>query len=210
MSQVLGRSAGNALEVAECVECLTAGRGDARLMAVTKALAAEMLVITGLASADDAPARVARALASGDPAERFQRMVAGLGGPADFLARWRSHLPAAPVRRAALPAQPGTVLGVDTRAVGLAVLDLGGGRKGRDDAIDPRVGLTDIAGPGEAVGPDRPLAVVHAASEEAAQAAIAALRAAYMVGEGGIEEAAVVRERIGAPAKRRTVRTKVH
>src|SRR5262249_21317553 len=62
MSQVLGRSAGNALEVAECVEALTTGRGDARLMDVTKALAAEMLVITGVARAEDAPVRVERAL----------------------------------------------------------------------------------------------------------------------------------------------------
>src|SRR5262249_55545702 len=126
MSQVLGRNAGNALEVAECIEALVTGRGEARLLVVTKALAAEMLVITGLAPAEEAPGRVDRALASGEAAERSQRMVAGLGGPADILTRWRDHLPAAPIRRAALPERPGTVLGVDTRAAGLAVLDLGG------------------------------------------------------------------------------------
>jgi thymidine phosphorylase len=206
MGQVLGRTAGNALEVGECLECLTTGRGEPRLMAVTRALAAEMLAIGGIAAGAAAEAKVADALASGAAAERFQRMVAGLGGPADLLDRWRDHLPAAPVRHPARPDRAGIVQAVDTRAVGLAVLDLGGGRKGREDAIDPRVGLTEVAGIGERVGPDRPLAIVHAASIDAAEAAAAALRAAYAVGDAPIETAAPVRERIAAGAPRRARR----
>jgi len=203
MSQVLGRTAGNALEVIECIECLTAGRRDSRLMDVTKALAAEMLVLARLADAAEAPARIERALASGEAAERFQRMIAGLGGPADFLSRWRSYLAPAPVQRAALPERAGTVLAVDTRAMGLVVLDLGGGRKGRDDAIDPRVGLTDVAGLGERDGPDRPIAIVHAASDAAAAAAIASLRAAYTIGAGAVDASPAVRERVGGAAAER-------
>jgi thymidine phosphorylase len=72
---------------------------------------------------------------------------------------------------------------MDTRALGLVVTALGGNRRREDDVIDPAVGLAAVAGVGDAVGPDRPLAVVHAASEDAADAAAAAVRAAVEVGE---------------------------
>jgi thymidine phosphorylase len=72
---------------------------------------------------------------------------------------------------------------MDCRAVGHVVTGLGGNRRREDDAIDPAVGLTEIAPVGAQVGPDRPLAVVHAASEAAAEEAVAALRAAVTVGD---------------------------
>ena len=211
MNQVLGRSAGNALEVAECVEAMCdPGQGEPRLMAVTRALAAEMLTLTGLAATPaQAAGRIEAALASGAAAERFGRMVAALGGPGDFVERWRSHLRPAPVQRPVVPERPGVLAAVDTRAIGLAVLALGGGRKGREDTIDPRVGLTQVAGIGETVGADRPLAIVHAADDQAADAAIAAIREACTIGEpSAVTEAAagasIVRERIGlAQARRR-------
>src|SRR5690606_39203988 len=88
MNQPLGRSAGNALEVAECVEFLREGTGDQRLCEVTLALAAEMLQLGGLApGAEAARAKAQDALDSGRAAECFQAMVATLGGPADFLER---------------------------------------------------------------------------------------------------------------------------
>jgi len=72
------------------------------------------------------------------------------------------------------------------RAAGLAVVGLGGGRASETDAIDHAVGLTDVAGPGEHVGPEeRPLAVVHARDEAAAERASEALRAAYALGDPG-------------------------
>ncbi|MBL8838776.1 MAG: thymidine phosphorylase [Alphaproteobacteria bacterium] len=209
MNQVLGLTAGNALEVAECVEALVdPGRGEARLMAVTRALAAEMLTLTGLAATPaQAAAKVETALASGAAAERFARMVTALGGPADFVERWQRYLPPSPVQRPAVPARPGIVAAVETRAVGLAVLALGGGRKGREDQIDPRVGLTQVAGIGETVGADRPLAVVHAADEASAAAAIAALNEAYTIADRSAATdaaagAAIVRERIGQSKRR--------
>jgi thymidine phosphorylase len=72
---------------------------------------------------------------------------------------------------------------MDCREVGLVVTGLGGNRGREDDVIDPAVGLTEIAPVGAQVGPDRPLAVVHAAGEADADAAIAALRAAITVGD---------------------------
>ena len=92
-------------------------------------------------------------------------MVAALGGPADLLEAPDRHLAAAPVVRAATPERPGVVTAMDCRAVGLVVTGLGGNRRHEEDVIDPAVGLTEIAPTGAEVGPDRPLAVVHAASE---------------------------------------------
>jgi thymidine phosphorylase len=149
---------------------------------VTLALSAELLSLGGLG--DDARAAAERALDEGAAAERFAAMVAELGGPADLLDAPDRHLPAAPVVVAAEPSEPGTVVAVDVRSVGLAVVSLGGGRARETDTIDHAVGLTDVAAPGEHVAPgDRPLARVHAADTDAAERAVQALRAAYRLGE---------------------------
>ncbi|MCK6453928.1 MAG: thymidine phosphorylase [Alphaproteobacteria bacterium] len=196
MNQVLGRTAGNALEVAEAVEALT-GRCEERLMTVTRALAAEMLILGGLAKDQaDGKAMVKRVLASGAAAERFEKMVAALGGPRDILARCREHLPRAAVELAAKPGRAGFVRAVDARAVGLVVLSLGGGRRREDDQIDPAVGLSAVVGLGERVGPDRPLAIVHARSEEDARMAVADLETAIEIGDDPPVSSPVVRARI--------------
>ena len=172
MDQCLGRTAGNALEVREAIDALT-GRGfEPRLREVTLALAAELLALAG--DAADARARVERALDSGAAAERFGRMVSALGGPGDLLERRPArYLPAAPVRRPVDLAAGGFVAAIDVRALGLAVVTLGGGRQRPTDPIDHAVGLTEVRGVGEPVGRDQPFAVVHARSDAAAAAAIA-------------------------------------
>ena len=128
MNQPLGRSAGNAVEVQEAVDLLAGGPRDERLWEVTAQLTAELLVIGGLA-ADAAAARIKvdHALASGAAAERFARMVAALGGPADILERASRHLPKAPVIRPIVAERNGVVAAVDARAIGVAVVGLGGG-----------------------------------------------------------------------------------
>jgi thymidine phosphorylase len=188
MSQCLGRTAGNALEVREAIDVLTGQSVDFRLREVTLALAAELLVLGGLAE-DKAGAAgaAARALDSGAAAERFARMVAALGGPADVLERPERHLPQAPVRHAVHLEQWGTVAAIDARALGLAVVGLGGGRQRVTDRIDPRVGLAEVRGIGEAVGPDAPLAIVHAATDSDAAAAAELLRNAVHVIEAPLE-----------------------
>jgi thymidine phosphorylase len=178
MDRVLGRTAGNAVEVREAIDHLTGAARDERLVEVTLALARELLALGGL------DADPAEALSSGAAAERFAAMVAALGGPADLVEAPDRHLARAPVTLAAAPDRAGIVTGVDVRAVGLAVVALGGGRRREDDRIDPAVGLTEVAAPSERVGPrERPLALVHAADDTAAQAACAALRAAFAVGD---------------------------
>ena len=184
MNEPLASAAGNALEVLNAVDYLTGARRDARLHAVTLALGAELLTLSGLA-ADRFKARAAleRALASGAAAERFERMVALLGGPADLLATARDRLPQAPTAVVAPPERAGFVTAIDVRAIGVAVVELGGGRARASDAIDPSVGFSDLAGLGAEVSPHRPLARVHARDAAGAQAAAERLLAAYTIGD---------------------------
>lgn len=200
MNEPLATAAGNAVEVKLAVDFLTGTRIDPRLWEATVALGAEMLVL-GRLQPDVAAARAAieTAFRSGRAAEVFGRMVAVLGGPADFVERPDAHLAAAPVVRPVSPAEAGTVAAIDTRAIGVAVVALGGGRVKPSDPVDPAVGFTALAGLGETVGADRPLGFVHARTEAAAEAAAAALRAAYRVGPAPVRGPVVV-ERIAGSA----------
>ncbi|MFN3953549.1 MAG: thymidine phosphorylase [Pararhodobacter sp.] len=196
MNQPLATAAGNALEVAEVMETLTLARRSPRLWDLTLALGGEVLALAGLtADATSGAARIEAALRSGAAAERFGAMVAALGGPGDFLARWCDHLPQAPVIRDVPATAGGSVRAIDTRALGQIVVMLGGGRLREGDAIDPRVGLRGIVALGEVVIPGAPLAQVHAADTASAEAAIAAVRAAYSLGENP-PPAALIKERI--------------
>ncbi|WP_374308235.1 thymidine phosphorylase [Dongia sp.] len=185
MNQVLGRTAGNAVEMLESIQCLKGEATDPRLLDVTLALSAELLVIGGKAADAVQGRRLAeRALESGRAAEHFRRMVVGLGGPADILDHPEKHLAKAPVIRPCHAEEVGIVRVMDTRAIGMAVVALGGGRTRPGDGIDHRVGLTQIVGLGEELGPNRPIALVHAADEPSAEAAMKTLRRAVrLVGE---------------------------
>ena len=114
-------------------------------------------------------------------------MVAALGGPADFVERPEKYLPAAPVVRAVHPDRAGIVQEIDTRAIGIAIIELGGGRMRASDAIDHAVGFTQLAGLGTKVGDD-PIARVHARDEETATRAVAAVRRAYHIGDEPLEK----------------------
>jgi thymidine phosphorylase len=182
MSQCLGRTAGNALEVQEALGVLTGRRTASRLRKVSLELAADLLVLGGVfEERAPAAAAAARALDSGAAAERFARMIALLGGPTDLLERPHRHLPKAPVHHAVHLDRSGAVAAIDARALGLAVVGLGGGRTRVTDPIDPRVGLADVRRVGEEVGPDAPFAIVHAATDSTALAAAELLRSAVDV-----------------------------
>ena len=183
MNQVLGRSAGNALEVQEAVEFLTGQARDPRLFEVTMALAGEMLVLGGIASKPgDARRLLESVLESGEAAQRFDDMVAASGGPKNFCKTAGDHLPRAAVTRAVYPKHKGVVVKVDTRALGLAIIGLGGGRLHQRAVIDYGVGLAEVAGPGEEVGKNHPLAIVHAADMKSAASAAKAVAAAFAIG----------------------------
>jgi thymidine phosphorylase len=185
MNQVLGRTAGNAVEVRESIDHLTGAARDERLVEVTLALCAEVLVLGGVfGDLEAARSAALEALESGRAAERFGAMVVELGGPAELLDAPSRFLASAPVIRAVEPRASGVVERIDVRAVGIAVIGLGGGRARDTDVIDHSVGLTEVAGLGERVGPGgRPLALVHARDDADADRAASALREAFVVGD---------------------------
>lgn len=197
MNQVLGRTAGNALEVREAIDWLTGASDEPRLTEVVLALGAEMLVIGGLSSdIDSAMTRLTAARSTGAAAERFQDMVTALDGPPDLVQRPEAHLRAAPFSLRVEPTGDGHVRAVNTRAVGLAVVALGGGRTRVEDAVDHAVGLSDVAGVGEFVDRERPIAVIHARNESEARLVADALRAAFTVGDAGAEPGPAIASRI--------------
>ncbi len=173
MNQVLGHSCGNVVEVWEALEFLSGKRREPRLLAVTQALCAELLVLGQLATDhDDARDRINRVLDDGSALERFARMVSALGGPANFVERPGDYLEAAPVSRPVPAPRDGWISEVATRDIGLLVIELGGGRRQASDRIDHRVGFSEVLGVGTQVRVGEALAVVHAADDAAAQSAV--------------------------------------
>jgi thymidine phosphorylase len=201
MNQVLGRSAGNALEVHEALALLQGHACEPRLVEVTRMLSAELLLIGGLSDRiDNALARVDAVLADGRALERFARMVAALGGPADFIERANAYLPAAPVQLAVRSARTGWVSRMATREIGLLVVELGGGRRRAGDAVDPRVGLSDIASVGQHIDAGELLATVHATDEASAAAAGKRLLELIDVSDAASPAAPVLIDRLMAPS----------
>jgi thymidine phosphorylase len=186
MNWVLGQSAGNAVEVRESVLAMAEpAKADERLITVCVALVGEMLVNSGLIDNPvTARERARQSLDDGSALEKFGQMVAGLGGPSDFAENPDKHLAQAAIIRPVHAETGGFVAAHATRDLGVAIIGLGGGRTQPGAPIDHAVGLSEIAGPGAEVAPGgRPLAVIHAASEDAFAAAEQSVRAAISVAE---------------------------
>jgi thymidine phosphorylase len=197
MNQPLATAAGNALEVIEVMETLTGTSVNAALWDLTAALGGEALALGGLAAdAADGAGRIDQALESGQAAEYFGRMVAAQGGPADFVERWPDRLPSAPIQREVPSPHEGYVVAINGEMLGHAVVRLGGGRLRDGDRVNPSVGLADLAGIGEEIGEGLPLAIVHAANEADAEAAIAAVQAAFVLADAAPEEPPLIHSRI--------------
>ncbi|MBS4694674.1 thymidine phosphorylase [Aeromonas allosaccharophila] len=183
MNQVLASSAGNAVEVREALRYLTGEYRNPRIHEVTMALCAEMLISAGLASDDsDARRKLQAVLDNGKAAEIFGRMVTGLGGPADFMERYDAYLPKAAIVRPVFAANSGFVTAMDTRELGLAVVAMGGGRRAAGDKLDYAVGLTDFIRLGQSVDADKPIAMIHAQTEEQYAQAASMVQAAVRIG----------------------------
>jgi thymidine phosphorylase len=193
MNECLGMTAGNALEIAESMEYLQNNHRESRLNEVVMALCAEMLLATGVEKDRDvALSKVDAALTSGEAAERFARMVAALGGPADFVDSYAKYLPKAALTQAVFAAESGYVAEEDAFLVGNAIIELGGGRRTMSDVLDLSVGLTDIAPIGTWVDQERPLALIHASAEESAAAAASMIRQACCIADARPAERSVI------------------
>ncbi len=197
MSQVLGRSVGNALEIAEVIEYLKNGNHEPRLHEVVITLGAELLLLAGVVENVRAgEVLLNERLDDGSAAEIFAQMVSALGGPIDLLQNPLAYLPRAHLVCPVYANQSGKISAIDVRSVGNAMVELGGGRRQVIDAIDYGVGLTEVRSIGESVSPDIPLAFVHAATQDSADRISAELQAAITIEESASTANPVILKRL--------------
>jgi pyrimidine-nucleoside phosphorylase len=196
MDEPLGRAVGNALEVAESIDCLR-GRGPADTMEVTYALGVQMLLLTRVAPGEaEARQRLEASIASGTALQKFRDLVDAQGGDARVIddpgrlpqAKWRVPLPAP---------NAGYVQEVDPMGVALAALRLGAGRARAEDAVDPAVGVNALVKVGERIERGAPLCVIHANDDAALTDAKAMLAKAMVIGEAKPEPTKLIAELIG-------------
>ena len=197
MNEPLASAAGNAVEVRNAVDFLTGTHIDNRLWDVTADLGAELLLLAGVVpNVGQGREKLSEAFTSGAAAEKFGAMVTGLGGPADFVENMLKYLPAAPVMREVFAKTDGFVRAIETREIGMAVIELGGGRRVSTDTIDHSVGFSDLAGLGRMVNREEPIGVVHALNEDQAEAAAAALQDAMTIGDTPAMSKPLIRDHI--------------
>lgn len=185
MNEPLADCAGNALEVIHALDFLKGRKRGSRSETVTLALAAEMLLSAGVvSSADEGRAKAQAAIASGHALETFGRMIASLGGPADFVENPWAHMPRATVEIVVEAPQAGVIAACKAREIGMAVIGLGGGRTVPSDTVDHSVGFTELLPLGMRVEKGDVIARVHASDEASAEKARAELLASVTIGEG--------------------------
>lgn len=163
MNEILGTTAGNAIEIIETVDYLTGKYREPRLHKVVVELAKAMLINTQLATSDvEAAQKVEQVLASGQAAELFSKMIARMGGPTDILENpWHSMNQAAVIQDIIAP-ESGYISGMATRDLGLIIVGMGGGRTANGQDIDHTVGFDQVLPVGSKVTKGDVIARVHA------------------------------------------------
>jgi thymidine phosphorylase len=198
MDEPLASAAGNALEVLHAVEFLKGRLINRRVEAITLALGAELLLSAGIASTlEDGTKKLAATITSGAAAEHFAKMTALLGGPKDFMERPEHYMKPAQIIRPVYADAEGAVCKIETRQLGLAVIELGGGRLRADDKIDHAVGLSNLLGKNFRADMNTPLCMIHAQDETSFNRAAQIVKAAYAIGDV-LKETPPVIERITA------------
>lgn len=207
LDQVLGDSVGNALQILEVIDFLEGKRQERRVREVALTIAAEMIVLAGVAPDLDAALALAEArLADGSAAQRFAAMVAALGGPADLLNNPARHLDRADTVAPVYPASPGFVQSMDCFAIGMTLVGIGTGRAHPEDRIDYAVGISRVAHLGDHVGDHvgnaeasaAPLCLLHARTADQWQQAAPAIRDAFRIGPYPVATSPVFRRRIAS------------
>ena len=182
MNEPLCSSVGNALEMIKVVSILNGQEKEKRLLEVVHALGGKILFASGLASSSmKGRNMIKNAIDSGSAAEIFEKMVSALGGDKNFITNCTSLLPKAPIVQDVFPWSKGHVNSIDTREIGLAVLELGGARRRPQDKIDYSVGFENLLGVGDEVDIDVPLARVHASDNDTLELAKFKIRKAYKI-----------------------------
>jgi thymidine phosphorylase len=182
MDSPLGREVGNASEIRESIEVLRGG-GPEDLVEVTMALGSEMLLAAGVAStADDARKRLEAVIDSGRALELFAEVVAAQGGN-PLVIENDSILDRADRTHQITADRSGVVTGCHARKIGVGAMRLGAGRERKEDTIDPGVGITLHAKPGESVQTGDPLAILRYRHPARLQEALRVLDGAFTIGD---------------------------
>ena len=178
MDQPLGAAVGNALEIREAVETISA-EGPPDFTELVLDACARLLALSDLGiDAEEGRARAERAITDGSARETYERWIRAQGGNPDLDA-----LPRAPVLTEVRAPRGGIVTRLAALPVGIASLELGGGRRTKDDEIDHAVGVVCSAKRGQTVEAGQVLADIHARDEESAARAVEAVAAAYEIGD---------------------------
>ena len=189
MNQPLGRMAGNALEVHESIACLR-GQGPGDLWECTRELAIDLLLLTHKALSPEEAAGVLEAhVTSGRALAKFREMVTSQNGDLD-------RLPGIGGGYEVLAQRQGYVATVDAEALGLAIIELGGGRKVMTDKIDPAVGLEMLVRIGEPIEARQPLIRLFGPLEKVHELE-SSIREAMVIQDEPVEAPRLIRERIG-------------
>ena len=167
MNQVLGTTAGNAVEVKEAVDYLKGKNVDPRLHEITMNLCTDLLVQAGLFDKrDEAWKALQKNLDNGTALEKFAKMVSKLGGPVDFVENPDKYLPKAKIIEPLFSPQSGYVQSMNTRNIGLSVIELKGGRSHPEQEIDHTTGYSNFCQIGDKLDKNKPIAYIHAQTED--------------------------------------------
>jgi pyrimidine-nucleoside phosphorylase len=191
MNSPLGQFAGNGLEVFECIELMN-GRGPDSTRDLVLALTAEMVRLAKPdRTKDEILSTLKGHLDSGRALEVFTQLTKLQGGDVSYIENPEKILQAKFKSPVSLD-QSGFVQSIDTRGLGLAILELGGGRRFMTDTIDPWVGLGDLKHVGDRVEKNEPIATIYANKESDIETVKAMLRKSYSIGEAPVEDPLIV------------------
>jgi len=187
MDQPLGNAVGHALEVREAVATIS-GHGPADFDELVVDACARLLALSDLGiDAQEGRLRAQRAQADGSARQAYERWVRAQGGDPDL-----AVLPSAPVVKEVSATRDGVVARLRAHAVGVAALELGGGRRTKEDVIDHAVGVVLHVKRGQKVSRGQLLADVHARDEESAGRGVVSILDAYDIGDDAPREHGIV------------------
>ena len=193
--QVIGKSAGNAVEVEEAIEFLIGKHQDLRLMELVLSLGTEMLLAGKLiTSYEEGKRRLRAALDSGEAAEKFSRMVMRLSGVGNILEKYHTILPKAPIIRPVFPDKEGYISSLDGKKIASCLVVMNAARISLDEIIDYRSGLSSCRSLGDFVDLDTPLAYIHAKDEASFAEVSEIIKEAFTISETAPEKAPVIYE----------------
>ena len=166
MNQVLGRNVGHSLEVIESIEYLTNKKKNGRLEIITNELISVLLMMIKKIDKEKSIKEINKVIETGKAAEKFEHMVALLGGPNNILSSFKNEIFKAPYKEDIFPLINGSIEKIETRDLGIILIELGGGRKQDTDKIDFGVGFESVVGIGAKVDASTPLMTIHSRTKE--------------------------------------------